>query len=246
MHSPASSLDRTGRPFDLHSLARALTAASEHTLVWKGADSLDSAGDLDCAVPRRAWPAVEDAFRAWAAEAGMAATIACTHAVGVHVLVGCGGDAGSDLLQVDLVDAKLVHGVPVWTADDLRGVAVVEGGVKRLPAGAEGVARVLAHRRDVHGRELLHGDATACALAGALGGRGRLALRGGLTARLALELVLAGRALTAPRLLARSAATDRARHGCPVLRALGAGRRISVPAEAWLASLETDHEVTRA
>ena len=244
MRSPASSVDRAGRPFDLLSLARALTAASEHALVWKGAGSLDSAGDLDCAVPRRAWPAVEDAFRAWVRDEGIAASVVCTHAVGVHVLVGCGGDAGSDLLQVDLVDAKLVHGVPVWTADDLHDVAVVEGGVRRLPAGAEGVARVLAHRRDV--RELLRGDTTAGALAGALGARGRLALRRGSTSRLALELLLAGRALAAPRSLARSVATDRARRGCPVLRALGAGRRVPEPVEAWLAAAETDHEVTRA
>jgi hypothetical protein len=246
MRSPASSVDRAGRPFDLLSLARALTAASEHALVWKGAGSLDSAGDLDCAVPRRAWPAVEDAFHAWATDEGMAATVVCTHAVGVHVLVGCAGGAGSDLLQVDLVDAKLVHGVPVWTADDLHGVAVVEGGVRRLPAGAEGVARLLAHRRDVRGRELLDEDATAGALAGVLGARGRLALRRGSTARLALELVLAGRALAAPRSLARSVATDRARRGCLVLRALGADRRVPEPVEAWLAAAEADHEVTRA
>lgn len=245
MHSPASSVDRTGRPFDLHSLARALTAASEHALVWKGADTLDYAGDLDCAVPRRAWPAVEAAFRAWAADAGMAATVACTHAVGVRILVGCGG-AGSDLLQVDLVDTKLVHGVAVWTADDLHRVAVVEGGVRRLGACAEGVARVLAHRRDVHASELLHGDGTAGALASVLGTRGRLALRGGVTARFALEVVLAVRALAAPRAFARSFATDHARRGCPVLRALGAGRTMSAPFEEWLASLETDHEVTRA
>ncbi len=246
MRSPASSVDRAGRPFDLLSLARALTAASEHALVWKGAGSLVSAGDLDCAVPRRAWPAVEDAFRAWVTEEGMAATIACTHAIGVQVLVGCGGAAGSDLLQVDLVDAKLVHGVPVWTADDLHGVAVVEGGMRRLPAGAEGVARVLAHRSDVGGRELLHGDSSAVALARVLGARGRLALRRGLASRLALELMLAGRAPAAPVSLARSVATDRARRRCLVLRALGTGRRVAEPVEAWLAAVETDHEVTRA
>ena len=244
MRSPASSERRS--PFALATLARALTDADERLVVWKGGHDPDMHGDLDCAAPRAAWQPARDAVGAWGREHGLTALVACDHAIGSLVVVGCGGSAGERLLQVDLVDERLAHAIPVWTAGDLLPSVGLVDGVRALAPGAEGLARVLADRRDEGGRELAAADADGGRpLAGRLGLVGALAVRPGAPARLALELVLAARAVVSPRRFARAVRTDAARRACPVLAALADGRVLREPVESWLARVAATHEVTR-
>jgi hypothetical protein len=244
MRSPASSERRS--PFALATLARALTDADERLVVWKGGHDPDVHGDLDCAAPRAAWRPVHDAVAVWGREHGLAAVVACDHAIGSLTVVGCGGSAGDRLLQVDLVDERLAHAIPVWTAGDLRPSATLVDGVRALAPGAEGLARILADRRDAGGRELAAADGEgARPLAGRLGLTGALALRPRTPGRLALELVLAARAIVSPRRFARAVRTDAARRACPVLAALADGRALREPADAWVARVAGTHEVTR-
>ena len=244
MHSHASS--ERGTPFDLPSLARALTAADPRFVVWKGGDDLTAQGDLDGAAPRGAWAGLREAFGAWARDQGLTSAVVCTDALGMLILVGLGGEAGERLLQVDLVDDKLVHAVPVWSADDLVRCATLDDGVRRTTPGAEGLARVLAHRRDALGARLVTEDPEgARALADRLGLYGPLALHASAVRRTGLELLLAARAVAAPRRFVGALASDRARRACPVLPALASGRALPEPLDTWLSRVaRANHEVT--
>ena len=119
-------------------------------------------------------------------------------------------------------------------------------GVRSATPGAEGLARVLAHRRDSLGAQLATADPDgACALAVRLGLHGSLALRASTAGRAVLEILLAVRALAAPRRFLRAVRADSARRTCPVLPALAAGRALSEPVDSWLARVAgTGHEVT--
>ncbi len=190
---------------------------------------------------------IVDVFDAWSNTRGLAATVRCTHAVGVTILVGCGGEAGKHLLQLDLVDRKLVHGAPVWTADVLRDVAETYNGVRCLSPGAEGVARVLATRYDREAERLVLADPVgARALGDRLGVRGALATRTDRASRLALSSALVARALASPMSVLRSMQTDAATRRCAVLGALKAGRLLPEALETWLEVVSHDHEVRRA
>jgi hypothetical protein len=231
----------------LDALARALSLASPTFVVWKGAHAIRAGGDLDGALPRSEGDAAERAFVAWTRDEGLAASVACAHAVGMTILVGCGGAAGERLVQLDLVDRKLVHGAPVWTAAELGQVAVELDGVRRLRPGAEGLARVLASRRDDEAVALVRADHDgARELGRRLGLRGRLATRTHRGARPALAGVLAVRAAASPRSLWHAARTDRARRACPVIAALQGGRRLPITLDAWLETVASEHEVARA
>lgn len=233
-------------PFRLVELARTLSRAVPSFLVWKGAHSTEIGGDLDGAAPAPAHDGVRRAFDEWTRGERLAATLFCTHAAGTSILVGCGGAAGERLLQLDLVHRKLLHGVPVWTAEVIHELAVEHAGVRHLPLGAEGVARLLVDSRDDEARAMTASDpAGARALAGRLGLRGHLASRTELPSRLALRLVLTARALAAPVAVVRSAATDGARRRCPVVKALESGRHLPCALDAWLGKVSRDHRVNR-
>jgi hypothetical protein len=226
-------------------LAALLSRATESIVVWKAAQGIDNGGDLDVAASEAAWPAAQRVFNAWAVERRLAATIVCDHAVGVRILVGCGGSAGARLLQLDLVDKQVVHGVPVWTASQLLTCATLVADIRRLRPGAEGVARVLADPQDETGPELVRADpAGAESLARVLGLRGSLATRHGALARSTLALMLVTRAFGSPRLVSGARATNAARRACPVIRALRAGRALPEPLPRWLSTTSRDHEVT--
>jgi hypothetical protein len=242
----ASSDDRRA-PFDLESLARALAAADRRFVVWKGGRDLRTQGDLDCAAPRGSWEALAEAFTAWARVHGLASLIACAHARGMLVLVGCGGSAGRRLLQVDLVDAVLVHGVPAWTADDAAFATTPTDGVSHTLPGAEGVLRRLAHRSDVDAGALIAADAPGAELlARRLGLRGKLAAHAiGPGRRIVLETLLAARAFVHPLALAASLRSDPARRACPVLRALRNDRMVEGSTQDWLADAGRNHDVRR-
>ncbi len=228
-------------------LARQLTADVPEWSVWKGPADLDRGGDLDSVAPAERWPDVTASFRRWAARAGLHAVVACRHVPGQLILVGVDEVSGS-LHQLDVVDRKLVHGAPAWSAAALLQVAAATDGIRRLATGAEGVARLLARPADVDAAALVARDPSgARSLARLLGLRGRLAVatRPGAATRVALELVLALRALRMPRSVASSIASDRPRARCAVLAALAAGRRADGPVATWLARVSEDHEVMR-
>jgi hypothetical protein len=211
-------------------------------VVWKGGRDLDAQGDLDCGAPAQAWPAVATAFEAWCRARGLAATIACRHVIGQLVLVGCGGSAGTRLVQVDLVAELVVHGAPVWTAADAAAASVRTGGVAHTSAGAEGVLRALADRTDPLVGELVATDPSGAALVSQrLGLRGRLAVG----SRAQLEALLAVRTLLHPGSLARALRSNRARNACLVLRALHNERTLDETLEPWLEAVSKDHDVRR-
>lgn len=242
---PRMSLARPAS-FRLVELASTLSRAVPSFLVWKGAHSTETGGDLDGAAPASAHDAVRRAFDEWSRSKGLEATLSCAHGAGTSILVGCGGVADDRLLQLDLVHRKLVHGVPVWTAELLRELALEHDGVRHLSLGAEGLARFLADRRDDEARAMTASDpAGARALAARLGLRGLLASRTEPSWGLALRLALAARAVAAPVAVARSAATDGARRRCPVVAALGSGRRLPCALDAWLEEVSRDHRVSR-
>jgi hypothetical protein len=225
-------------------LASRLTLSTEHLLVWKAAQGIDDGGDLDVAASESVWPIAERTFCTWAVDQGLSAIIVCDHVVGVRILVGCGGVAGPRLFQLDLVDRKVVHGVPVWTALHLAAGATLMRGIRQLQPGAEGVARVLANRRDEMGLALVAADpAGAEALSRVLRLRGRLATRDGRFQRALLELTLAFSALASPRMVARARATDGARRACPVLHGLRSNRTLPDPLPDWLVTVSEGHKV---
>jgi hypothetical protein len=245
MHSRASS-EPSPRPFDFAPLAQQLATADPRLVVWKGGRDLAAQGDLDCSAPSPAWPAVAQAFDSWARSQRLAATIACEHAIGRLVLVGCGGAAGARLVQVDLVDQLLVHGAPVWNAADVSAASVRTAGVTHTSAGAEGIFRTLADRADLRSTELMASDRSGAALVSErLGLRGRLAADGRPWSRVALEALLAARPLLYLPSLVRALRSDRARNACPVLRALRNERTLAEPLEPWLGAISHSHRVRR-
>jgi hypothetical protein len=245
MHSPASS-EGSSTPFDFAPLARRLSTADPHLVVWKGGRDLATQGDLDCSAPSSAWPVLTEAFESWARSQRLAATIACEHALGRLVLVGCGGTAGDRLAQVDLVDELIVHGAPAWKAADAAAASVRAAGITHTLPGAEGILRTLADRADRRSAALVASDPAGAALvAKRLGVRGRLAADSALWSRMALEAVLAARPLLYLASLARALRSDRARNACPVLRALRNERTLAEPFEPWLTAISRTHRVRR-
>jgi hypothetical protein len=225
---------------DFVSLARALSAADARLVVWKGGRDLEAQGDLDCSAPQQAWPALAGAFEAWGRERGLGAAIACEHVIGQLVLVGCGGSAGMRLVQVDLVGELLVHGAPVWRAEDAGAASVRTAGVAHTLPGAEGVLRALADRSDPRVSELVASDPSGAArVSRRLGLRGRLAVG----SRGPLEALLVARPLLHLGSLARALRSNRGRNACPVLRALHNERTLDEPLEQWLEAVTREHEV---
>jgi riboflavin biosynthesis pyrimidine reductase len=242
MHSPASSEILP----DFPSLARTLSAADGRVVVWKGGGDLTAQGDLDCSAPRAAWPALARAFASWARSHELQATITCDHVIGQRVLVGCGGAAGARLVQVDLVDELVVHGTPVWNAEDARAASVVAAGIARTLPGAEGILRRLADRSDRQAAGLVAADPSgAVVVSQRLGVRGRLARADGPSSRVTHEALLAVRPLLHAAALARAVRSNGARNACPVLRALRNDRTLDAATEPWLAAVSRTHEVER-
>lgn len=224
-----------------------LTESIEQWAAWRGVTALTEEHDLDSVAPEGVWASVIDATRVWAERWGIEAVVCCRHAPGQLILVGCGGRARETLLQVDVVAQKLVHGAPVWSAEDLLECVDATPGIRRVRPGSEGVARLLARRADGEGRRLTALDpAGATALATRLGLRARLATSTRPGATTLLECLLAVRPFRAPLVAARSFASDHRRRRCGVLAALRADRRAPRDLERWLHAVARDHEVFRA
>jgi hypothetical protein len=244
-------------------LLRQLTSVDPAWGVWKNADrALEGEGDIDSVAPKDAWPALVDEFRRWARESRIGPVVACSHAPGTLVVVGCAGRTPTRLLQLDVYER--VAGV----ADASALEPVMEKdprGFRRLRPGAEGLLLLLAitrrgarRPRSAHDLERVaqlvtdDPDGARC-VASCLGDVGPRALAGATAVAagrwdrrpmLALEFGYLVRALRDPRPRAAWLAfVLRGRRRCPVLLALARGRVVPGDLAAWLDEVARSHRV---
>jgi hypothetical protein len=230
---------------DWHALAAAASAAAPQFTIWKHGDALARpGGDLDATAPRGAWPVLVPAIRDWAAAEGCTHLVRCRHVPGTLITVACGGAIGDALLQVDLVARKPLAAGAWFDAESVAAAATTDArGVRRLPAGAEGLLRLLDDPEDAEAASLLLGDPIGGeAMAGslALPRRLLLAAAGGSAALRAAAAVLASAQAVVSRRLDRPFARWRP---CSLTAALGQSRRASPSVTVWLEAARRDHEV---
>ncbi len=230
---------------DWRALAAAASAAAPQFTVWKHGELLARpGGDLDATAPREAWPALVPAIRDWAAAEGCTHLVRCRHVPGTLISVACGGAIGEALLQVDLVARKPLAAGAWFDAEAVAAAAATDArGVRRLPAGAEGLLRLLDDPEDTEATSLLRSDPAggeAMARSLALPHRLLLAAAGGSAALRAAAAVLASAQAVLSRRLDRPFARWRP---CTVTAALAQGRRASPSVHVWLDAARRDHEV---
>lgn len=232
---------------DWVALAAAASAASSQFTIWKHGDTLARpGGDLDATAPSGAWALVVPAIRDWAAGEGCTHLVRCEHVPGTLINVACGGAIGDALLQVDLVARKPLAAGAWFEAEPVAAAAMTDArGIRRLPAGAEGLLRLLDDPEDAEASSLLRDDpAGADAMARSLPLPRRLVLAaasGSSPVRAAVSIVASAQALWSRRL-------DRPFmrwRPCSVTAALAQGRRAVPGVEAWLEVARRDHEVER-
>jgi hypothetical protein len=230
-------------------LLRRLTAAAPHwALVKNDASALDGSGDVDSAAPDSEWPALAAAVSDWAQATGRGPVLTCRHVEGTLVIVAVERGTPAALVQVDILDHRLLHGTPLVSAAALTADAtVVPDGYRRAAPWAEGVARLVLDEWSIRGRPdtaiaaLLHAvpesvDPRLAAVAAAVERgswpRGKIA---------SLELRTLVAAFGRPVATVRRVAAAPARRRCPILRALRAGRRVPGDLDAWLVEVGRTH-----
>lgn len=241
-------------------LLRRLTASTPNWTLVKGAPSaLDGRGDIDSAAPSADWPTVRSACAAWAAATGRGPLLACDHVPG-SVVLAVVEPADRLLVQVDLLDHRLVRGSRVLCAADvLPAAAVDDDGYRRLRPGAEAVVRlVLDEWRTgappieasslVELRELLQADPEGAQLASSrLDPRLREAVAAVAAGRwprkalLAAELTCLAHGLRHPAQLLVRAVGRRSSKTCPLLGALANERTVDGDLDEWIASVDRAH-----
>jgi hypothetical protein len=242
-------------------LLRRLTAATpEWTLVKGEQAALDGRGDVDSAAPREAWPKVTQAVSEWSCDTGRGPTVACGHLPGTLVLAVVESRRHPTLVQVDVLDHRLLRGRPILRAHDLlRSTETAPEGFRRLSPGAEAVARLVlvewsaaAPRPEPSSLEevasLVRADRDgARSVAAALDPRLAQVVteieagRWPRTTLALVELEALVQGLRRPtRLLARLAAAP-SRRRCPLLRALANERTVRGNLDAWLAAVHHAH-----
>lgn len=249
-------------------LLRRLTAEVPSWGIWKNVDAaLAGSGDVDSAAPESRWPAITEAFVAWAAERGLGPVIACTHPPHTLFLVAIDRERGT-FEELDVLARKYFRGSTLFHAADLATLFELDGrGFRRIRPGAEGLILLvqngarwggrpdrsgLARRpiaelvsRDHEGVRMAarafglpEGPAAAAADAVASGGWDRRAV-------LALEAASLRHALREPRIILRRAwFRGISKRACPVLASVfGAERRIEGDVDAWLRRAGAGHRV---
>jgi hypothetical protein len=252
-------------PADRLDLLRRLTEATPSWTLVKGASSaLDGRGDIDCAVPAADRPLIHEAVAAWAAATGRGPVLGCDHLPGSLVLAVVEPGAPATLVQIDLLDHRLLHGSSILRAADLLAAAAVEAdGYRRLTPGAEAVARLLlvewragaprpAAASLAELQSLLAEDpAGASAVASRLDRRLRSAVEAVAAGRwprstlVAAELASMARGIRRPGQLVNRLAAAPARRSCPLLKALANERTVEGDPDEWIAAVRRVHPQLR-
>jgi hypothetical protein len=251
-------------------LLRRLTQTSPTFLVWKNVESaLEGQGDIDAAAATRDWDAIEEQFLDWATELELLPAALCHHIPGGRNLIAA--PAGTrTFFELSIKHDKAFRGSTLFVLDDLLAMSEMDDrGFRRLRPGAEGLLKMVLNgskwfgRPDRDGltgkrvRELLASDPEGFAMAARVFGRADAAAR-----RLAQAVVdgrwdrramctIEGHALLKglrhPSVMARRAwfrLTMQRR--CPVVYAIGHGRVVSDPRDAWLADVARSHVLHEA
>jgi hypothetical protein len=246
-------------------LIRRLTEASSSWLVWKNVDSaLDGEGDIDSAAAPADWDALEEQFLQWARELDLLPVALCRHIPGGRNLIAA--PIGSNtFFELSIKHDKAFRGSTLFVLDDLLAMSEQdERGFRKLRPGAEGLLKLVLNgskwfgRPDVEGlkskhvRELLASDPEGVAIASHVFGRAGGAARelaqavvDGHWNRRAMGMIEAralANGLRHPSVMARRAWFRlTAQQRCPVVYAIGHGRIVAEPRDAWLADVARTH-----
>ena len=246
-------------------LIRRLTETSPSWLVWKNVDSaLDGEGDIDSAAAPADWDALEEQFLAWARELGLLPVASCRHIPGGRNLIAA--PAGSStFFELSIKHDKAFRGSTLFVLDDLLAMSELDDrGFRKLRPGAEGLLKLVLNgskwfgRPDVEGltgkhvRELLASDPEGVTIAsrvfGRAGGAARDLARAVVEGRwnrramLTIEARALMNGLRHPMVMVRRAWFRlTAQRRCPVVYAIGHGRVVAEPREAWLADVARTH-----
>jgi hypothetical protein len=242
-------------------LLRRLTAATPDWALVKGERSaLEGTGDIDSAAPAGRWPALLQAARDWSDDTGRGPVLVCRHIPGALILAVLEHGRPPTLVQIDVLDARLLRGTPIVHARDfVQGSLMAPGGYRRARPAAEALARLvldewpLLHTPDEADRRriasLLRDDPEGSrALAATLDPRLAGALRTlererwPRAALMMLELDALARVFQQPQALLRRLAAAPQRLRCPLLRALRDERRVTGDLDAWLVAVTHAHQ----
>ena len=252
------------------SLLRRLTAASATWLVWKNVESaLTGQGDIDSAAAPADWDVLEDQFVEWAREFDILPVALCRHIPGGRNLIAA-PEGSATFLELSIKNDKAFRGSNLFVLDDLLEMSQMdERGFRTIRPGAEGLLKLVLNGSKWLGRpnreglasknvrELLAGDPDGVAMAARLFGRAEgsaqaladAVVAGGWNhmAMGAIETRALANAVQRPRASARRAwfrLTMPRR--CPVVYAIGHGRLVGSPRDAWLDDVARTHVVCTA
>ena len=251
-------------------LLRRLTETSSTWLVWKNVESaLEGEGDIDSAAAPADWDSLEEQFLRWARDLELLPVVMCRHIPGGRNLIAAPIGTAT-FLELSIKHDKAFRGSTLFVLDDLLAMSEMDDrGFRKLRPGAEGLFKLVLNgskwfgRPDVDGltskrvRELLASDPEGVRLASRVFGRADGAARDlaqavvegkwDRRAMLAIEANAVAKGLRSPAVMARRAwfRLTTARR-CPVVYAIGHGRVITEPREAWLADVGRSHELYRA
>jgi hypothetical protein len=251
-------------------LLRRLTETSSTWLVWKNVESaLEGEGDIDSAAAPSDWDALEAQFLLWARDLELLPVAMCRHIPGGRNLIAA-PIGSATFLELSIKHDKAFRGSTLFVLDDLLAMSEMdERGFRKLRAGAEGLLKLVLNgskwfgRPDLEGlkskrvRELLASDPEGVAVASRVFGRADTAARDladavidgawDRRAMVTIEANALAKGLRSPGVMARRARFRlTAARGCPVVYAIGHGRVITEPREAWLAEVAATHELHRA
>ncbi len=246
-------------------LLRRFTRVSPSWLVWKQVDSaLEGDGDIDSAASPTEWDALECEFFAWAREFELGPVTVCRHIPGGRNLIAFPAESPT-FLEVSIKHNKAFRGSTLFVLEDLAPVTEMDPrGFRKVRPGAEGLLKLVLNGSKWFGRanveglrtkrisELLASDPGGVEMASSLFDRAEPAARrladavvgGGWDAHAmrTIEARALRKALQRPGVAARRAwfrtATGRR---CPIVRAIGRGRVVIEPRDAWLKSVARTH-----
>jgi len=246
-------------------LLRRLTHVSSSFLVWKNVESaLEGQGDIDAAAAPADWDVLEEQFLEWARELDLLPAALCHHIPGGRNLIAAPVGTPT-FFELSIKHDKAFRGSTLFVLDDLVAMSDMDDrGFRKLRPGAEGLLKLVLNgskwlgRPNVEGltgkhvRELVASDPEGVAMASKVFGRAEGAARSLATAvaegrwdRRAMCTIEANAVVKGfrhPSVMARRAWFRlTAQRQCPVVYAIGHGRVISEPRDAWLADVARGH-----